>query len=69
MPTYGYEEYLRIVRPLPERVRRDIYDIPVIENDPIDISELKNGISFINLNNISINDRRAPKKIVHCFKQ
>ena len=67
MPTYGYEEYLRIVRPLPEQVRRDIYDIPVIENNPIDISELKNGISLINLNNISINDRRASQKIVHCF--
>lgn len=67
MPVYPNEEYLRIVRPLPNFVRRDIYSIPIIERQDVKIACLGNGQSLINLNNANVRDRSAHNKIVHSF--
>lgn len=68
MPNYTFEQYIKIVRPLPKFVKRDINDIPVIEADNIDISSLGNGISLISLNNAKLSDPYAGRKIVHAFR-
>lgn len=44
MPVYSDAEYLRIIRPLPKYVKRDMLDIPVIEPVSIDISKMNNGL-------------------------
>lgn len=67
MPLYTNREYMNLMRPLPSFVPRDIYEIPYISNDNIDISRLKNGKWLINLNNISSKDKNASNKIVHSF--
>ena len=40
MPIYSNKDYIRIMRPLPSFVDRDIFGIPVIEAACIDISAL-----------------------------
>lgn len=67
MPVYNNTEYIRIMRPLPEYVKRDLYGIPVIEPVPIDISAMNNGLWLINMKNISAKDKYPDKKIVHSF--
>lgn len=67
MPVYENVEYVRIVHPLPKYVDRDVYGIPFVEIDAIDISNLNNGKWLINLNNASSNDNNACKKMVHGF--
>lgn len=67
MPTYKFTDYLKIMRPLPQYVERDMYDIPVIEAVPIDISSMNNGLWLINMKNISAKDKISHRKIVHSF--
>lgn len=67
MPTYSNKAYIELMRPLPEFVARDIYDIPFIEPENIDISALNNGLWLINLKNVSSKDRHPERKIVHSF--
>lgn len=68
MPIYQNLEYIRTKRPVPAYVERDIYDIPVIQADNIDITDINNGKWLISLNNASGSDSLAAKKIVHSFK-
>lgn len=67
MPVYSNKEYIRIMRPLPEYVERDLFGIPVIEPVPIDISAINNGLWLINMKNISTKDKHPDRKIVHSF--
>lgn len=67
MPIYGNEEYLRVMRRLPKYIERDIFDIPFIEKDEIDISDLNNGKWLITMKNLSTKDTRSESKIVHSF--
>lgn len=55
------------MRPLPGYVARDIYDIPFIEAQDIDISGLNNSKWLINMKNAKSTDADADKKIVHSF--
>lgn len=68
MPYYSNTEYIKLVRPLPNFVHRDIYDIPFIEKDDIDISDICNGKWLISPNNMSSKDKFANRKIVHSFR-
>ena len=67
MPVYSNKDYIRIMRPLPNYVERDLYDIPVIEPVSVDISAMNNGLWLINMKNMSAKDKNANKKIVHSF--
>lgn len=67
MPTYDYNHYLRLMRPLPNYVERDSFGIPVIKPQRIDISSMNNGLWLINMKNMSITDKNASQKIVHSF--
>lgn len=67
MPFYTCKEYIQIMRPLPSYVERDIYDIPFIESQPIDLSALNNEKWLINMKNAKPDDIHADKKIVHSF--
>lgn len=67
MPIYDNTEYIKIMRPLPQFVDRDVYDIPFIEVDPIDITYMNNGIWIINMKNVSKKDKHPNNKIVHSF--
>ena len=67
MIYYGNKEFIKIARPLPNYVKRDIYDIPFIEKDDIDISDINNGKWLIKPNNMSQKDKFANRKIVHSF--
>lgn len=67
MPTYSNKEYLRIIRPLPNYVKRDIYSIPIIEPVNINISDINNGKWLITSQNAKLSDSHASSKIVHSF--
>lgn len=67
MPFYNNKEYTKLMRPLPNYVERDIYDIPFIEPEYIDISGLNNDRWLINMKNAKTTDINASKKIVHSF--
>lgn len=67
MPTYDYGTYTKLVRPLPAFVERDVYDIPVIQPQSIDISAMNNGLWLINMKNLSPKDNCPSSKIVHSF--
>lgn len=67
MPIYTNKVYTNVVRPLPFYVKKDIYDIPFIEIDHIDIHNINNGKWLINMKNLSKKDKRANNKIVHSF--
>ena len=67
MPTYSNKAYIELMRPLPDFVARDVYGIPFIEPENIDISAMNNGLWLINLKNVSSKDRRPERKIVHSF--
>ena len=55
------------MRPLPDYIHRDIFDIPFIEADDIDISGLNNSQWLINMKNANASDKHADRKIVHSF--
>lgn len=67
MPFYNNKDYIRLIRPLPKYVARDIYDIPFIEAQDIDTSGLNNQKWLINMKNAQSKDINAGKKIVHSF--
>ncbi|MBQ2359151.1 MAG: hypothetical protein II395_10465 [Ruminococcus sp.] len=67
MPIYKNKDYIRIMRPLPDYIHRDIFDIPFIEADDIDISGLNNSQWLINMKNANASDKHADRKIVHSF--
>ena len=67
MPVYKNLDYVRIVHPLPQYVERDIYGIPFVEADSIDISDMNNGKWLINLDHAGSKDKYAYRKIVHGF--
>ena len=67
IPIYRNKDYIKIMRPLPGYIQRDIWDIPCIEAQSIDISKLNNGQWLINMKNVSCNDKNPDKKIVHSF--
>lgn len=67
MPIYNNKTYTKLMRPLPAYVERDIYDIPVIQPQPIDISAINNGMWLVNMKNMSVKDKHPSKKIVHSF--
>lgn len=68
MPTYNNVEYVRIMRPLPDFTQRDVYGIPFVEVDAINITHLGDGLWLTSLNNASSQDTMASRKIVHSFK-
>ena len=51
------------MRPLPNYIKRDIYGIPYIEKQNIDIRGLNNTKWLINLKNVRTSDRNADRKI------
>lgn len=67
MPDYQFEDYIKVMRPLPKDSKFDIFEIPFIEKHNIDISKINNGTSLVSLNNSKENGYNAHKKIVHCF--
>jgi len=67
MPTYDNKTYLKLMRPLPDYVERDIYDIPVIKPEKIDISMMNNGLWLTNMKNLSAKNGNRQTKIVHSF--
>lgn len=67
MPVYDNKTYTKIMRPLPNFVERDIYNIPVMEPCKIDISQMNNGLWLINIKNLSTKDKHPESKIVHSF--
>ena len=67
MPVYSNKEFIRIMRPLPKYVKRDLYGIPIIEPTDIDISAINNGLWLINMKNVSARDKCPGRKIVHSF--
>lgn len=69
MPVYKNLEYVRIVHPLPKYVERDIFGIPFVEADSIDISNMNNGKWLINLDHAGNKDENAYRKIVHGFSK
>lgn len=67
MPFYSNKDYIRLMRPLPQCVARDIYDIPYIEAQEIDLSALNNEKWLVNMKNAKATDTNASRKIVHAF--
>lgn len=67
LPIYNNTDYIKIMRPLPKYVDRDIFDIPYIEVDDINITGLNNTQWLINMKNARTDDINAGKKIVHSF--
>ena len=55
------------MRPLPHYVKRDLFDIPYIEIDDIDVTGLNNTKWLINMKNAKATDINASNKIVHSF--
>ena len=51
MPFYNNKNYIKLMRPLPSYVARDIYDIPFIEAQEIDTSGLNNEKWLVNMKN------------------
>lgn len=68
MPIYDNENYVKIMRPIPNDWPLDIFGIPFIKKTNIDISMVNNGIWLINLENAKASDKNACKKIIHSFK-
>lgn len=67
MPVYNNTEYIRLMHPLPKFVKRDIYGIPVIEPDDIDIQYLNNGKWLVNYFHANASGKNQANKIVHGF--
>lgn len=67
MPHYDNQEYVRIMRTLPKNIETDIFSIPFIAPDDINISNLNNGKWLIGIKNATANGNNAKNKIVHMF--
>lgn len=67
MPVYDNKTYTKLMRPLPNFIERDIYNIPVMEPCKINISQMNNGLWLINMKNLSSKDKHPESKIVHSF--
>ena len=67
MPIYKTKDYIRIMRPLPAYIHRDILAITFIEADDIDISGLNNSQWLINMKNANAADKHDTRKIEHTF--
>lgn len=67
MPCYNNKDYIKLMRPLPKYVARDVFSIPFVERQDIDFSGLNNEKWLINMKNANTNDINAGKKIVHSF--
>ncbi len=67
MPVYPHEEYLAVLKILPDFVEYDANGIPFIEPDEVDISQINNGLWLINYKNVSSQKKNASRKIVHFF--
>ena len=67
MPLYNNHDYVSIMRPLPDNYKCDIYGIPFIKKQNIDITNLNNGKWLINPHNLKKDDKKASIKIVHSF--
>jgi len=67
MPLYNNHDYVKIMRPLPVSQKYDIYGIPVIKKQDIDIVNLNNGKWLINPHNLKKDDKKASLKIVYSF--
>ena len=68
MPIYENREYINVIRELPQFVERDICEIPFIEKNDIDISDINNGKWLVSIPNLSVKDNLSNKKIVQSFK-
>lgn len=69
MPIYKNEDYIRLMRPIPDNWPLDVEGIPFVKKSDIDISNLDNGKWLISISNTYSNDKNAHRKIVHCFKE
>ncbi len=69
MPIYNNNNYVKVMRPIPEGWPLDIDGIPFVKKSDIDITNMENGKWLINLSNTYTNDKNASKKLVHCFKE
>ena len=67
MPLYDNHDYINLMRPLPKECKYDIYGIPFIKKQNIDISNLNKDRWLINPHNLKRNDLNAKFKIVHSF--
>lgn len=67
MPVYSNNDYIKLMRPLPNYVQRDIQGIPVMEPCKLDISQMNNGLWLTNMKNTSSKDPHPECKIVHSF--
>ncbi len=68
MPTYDFENYIRVMRPIPAGWPNGIHGIPFIKKTNIDLSLLGTKINLVSLSNISIKDKNAKDKIIQTFK-
>ena len=68
MPKYNYDDYIKLMRPIPNNFTMDKYGIPYIKKYDIDISNVNNGKWLINIENTNKSDKNAKVKIVHNFK-
>ena len=67
MPIYNTNDYIRLMRPLPQSVERDVFGIPYVDADDINIDGINYSHWLINMNNARADDKNADKKIVHSF--
>lgn len=67
MPSYSGDELFGILRPLPQRIKRGAYSIPVVPKAEIDLKNLGNGIFLQGFKNCTAKDVHCENKIVHFF--
>ena len=68
MPIYDYSKYIKVMRPIPDKWKLDIYGIPFVKKSNIDLSLLNTKIQLVSLSNLSLKDKYAIDKIVQAFK-
>ncbi len=68
MPIYSNNDYVKIIRPIPNDWPKDIEGIPFIKKSEIDISDINNGKWLISVSNINKAAKNLDRKIAHCFK-
>ena len=69
MPKYNRYDRFDLIHPLPRYIKRDIFDIPFVEKQDIDLDLLNNGIYLTGIQNISNKDKYSKHKIIHCYKE
>lgn len=67
MPIYNNAEFINVIHPEPSNWEKDIFDIPFIKKEELNISSIGTNIFLINPNNVSKNDPDKNRKIVHSF--